>query len=147
MRSLSYDELFIGGRWQAPSTSQRIEVVSPHTEEPIGETPEATPGDVDRAVMAARDAFDNGPWPRLSPSERIEKIEKLAAVYGSHMDEMANLITAEMGSPRSFSVRPATAGSEPKCLRQNHSLRTITGGAPGRSASSSEKVRPSVRET
>jgi hypothetical protein len=47
-------------------------------------------------------------------------------------------------SPRSFSVRPATAGSELKCLRQNHSLRTITGGAPGLSDSPSEKVRPSV---
>ena len=43
MRSLSYDQLFIGGRWQAPATGQRITVISPHTEEPIGETPEATP--------------------------------------------------------------------------------------------------------
>ncbi len=65
MRSLSYDELFIGGRWQAPATGRRITVISPHTEEPIGETPEATHEDVDRAVAAARKAFDDGPWPRL----------------------------------------------------------------------------------
>ena len=54
MRSLNYDELFIGGRWQAPSTKQRLSVISPHTEEPIGETPEASPEDVDKAVTAAR---------------------------------------------------------------------------------------------
>jgi aldehyde dehydrogenase (NAD+) len=111
MRSRSYDELFIGGRWQAPSTTQRLSVISPHTEQPIGETPEAAPGDVDKAVAAAREAFDNGPWPRLSPFERMEKIEKLAAVYAGHMDEMADLITAEMGSPRSFSRLGQAAGA------------------------------------
>jgi aldehyde dehydrogenase (NAD+) len=103
MRSYSYDQLFIGGRWQTPSTGQRISVISPHTEEPIGETPEATLADVDLAVTAARKAFDDGPWPRLAVSERMEKIEKLAAVYTAQADEMADLITAEMGSPRSFS--------------------------------------------
>jgi aldehyde dehydrogenase (NAD+) len=103
MRSLAYEELFIGGRWRAPATSQRLSVISPHTEEPIGETPEAAAEDIDRAVEAARKAFDHGPWPRLSVDERIEKIEKLAAVYTAQTDEMADLITAEMGSPRSFS--------------------------------------------
>jgi acyl-CoA reductase-like NAD-dependent aldehyde dehydrogenase len=103
MRSYSYDELFIGGRWQPPATGQRNLVISPHSEELIGETPQATQGDVDRAVAAARKAFDDGPWPRLAVSERMEKIEKLAAVYTAQADEMADLITAEMGSPRSFS--------------------------------------------
>jgi len=103
VRSLVYDELYIGGRWQSPSTGQRLSVISPHSEEPIGETPAAAPEDVDKAVMAARTAFDEGPWPRLMPLERMEKIKKLAAVYSGHTDEMADLITAEMGSPRSFS--------------------------------------------
>lgn len=103
MRSLAYDELFIGGRWQAPATSRRISVISPHTEEQIGSTPEAAPEDIDRAVAAARTAFDEGPWPRLSVAERMEKVEKLAAVYAAETDAMADLITAEMGSPRSFS--------------------------------------------
>ena len=103
MRSLVYDKLYIGGRWQAPATGQRLSVISPHTEEPIGETPRAAPEDVDKAVMAAKVAFDEGPWPRLTPAERMEKVEKLAAVYSGHTDEMADLITAEMGSPRSFS--------------------------------------------
>jgi aldehyde dehydrogenase (NAD+) len=108
--SLAYDELFIGGRWRAPSTERRLSVISPHTEEPIGQTPEASPEDVDMAVAAAREAFDHGPWPRLSPSERMEKIEKLAAVYTGHTDEMADLITAEMGAPRGFS-RGGTLGA------------------------------------
>src|SRR5262245_54937296 len=86
MKSRSYDELFIGGRWHAPATGQRLSVISPHTEEAIGEAPEAGPQDVDKAVTAAREAFDHGPWPRLTPSERMEKIEKLAAVYAGHMD-------------------------------------------------------------
>ena len=103
MRSLNYDELYIGGRWQAPSTSQRLSVISPHTEQSIGETPEASPEDVDKAVRAARKAFDEGPWPRLSVGERMEKIEKLAAVYTAETDAIADLITAEMGSPKSFS--------------------------------------------
>jgi acyl-CoA reductase-like NAD-dependent aldehyde dehydrogenase len=103
MRSLTYDQLYIGGRWQAPSSGKRLSVISPHTEDPIGETPEATPEDVDKAVNAARLAFDEGPWPRLSVPDRIDKIEKLAAVYTSQTDEMADLITAEMGSPKSFS--------------------------------------------
>jgi aldehyde dehydrogenase (NAD+) len=103
VRSLNYDELFIGGRWQAPSTKQRLSVISPHTEESIGETPEASPEDVDKAVRAARKAFDDGPWPRLSVGERMEKIEKLTAIYTAETDAMADLITAEMGSPKSFS--------------------------------------------
>ncbi|MGV0793796.1 aldehyde dehydrogenase [Mycolicibacterium sp. XJ1819] len=103
MRSLDYDELFIGGRWQSPSSGQRLSVVSPHSEETIGGTPEASPEDVDRAVTAAREAFDDGPWPRLSVDDRLAKIEKLAAIYAAETDAIADLITAEMGSPKAFS--------------------------------------------
>ncbi|HEX3547709.1 MAG TPA: aldehyde dehydrogenase [Mycobacterium sp.] len=111
MRSLNYDKLFIGGRWRTPSTRQRLPVISPHTEEPIGETPEAAAADIDQAVAAARKAFDEGPWPRRSVGERMEKIEKLAALYTAETDEMADLITAEMGSPRSFSRLGQAAGA------------------------------------
>ncbi|HEY7053739.1 MAG TPA: aldehyde dehydrogenase [Mycobacterium sp.] len=111
MKSLEYEQLYVGGRWQDPSSEQRLTVISPHTEKAIGQTPEASPADVDRAVTAARAAFDEGPWPRLTVSERIEKIEKLAAVYSAHMDEVADLITAEMGSPRTFSRLGQAAGA------------------------------------
>ena len=98
-----YNQLFIGGRWRTPSTEQRLTVISPHSEKPIGDVPAAAPADVDGAVAAARHAFDHGPWPRLSPQERMRKVEELATIYGGHLDEMADLITDEMGSPRSFS--------------------------------------------
>ncbi|WP_006246802.1 aldehyde dehydrogenase [Mycolicibacterium tusciae] len=111
MRSLNYDQLYIGGRWQAPSTGQRLSVISPHTEQSIGETPEAAPEDVDKAVTAARKAFDDGPWPRLNVSERMEKIERLAAIYLAETDAIADLITAEMGSPKSFSRLGQGAGA------------------------------------
>ncbi len=103
MKPLSYDKIFIGGRWRKPATDRRISVISPHTEEPIGEAPEAAPEDVDAAVSAARAAFDEGPWPRLPVSERMAKVEELATRYAAHAEEMADLITAEMGSPRAFS--------------------------------------------
>ncbi|MFI5508105.1 aldehyde dehydrogenase [Mycobacterium sp. NPDC051804] len=111
MRSLNYDKLYIGGRWQAPSTGQRLSVISPHTEQSIGETPEAAPEDVDKAVTAARTAFDEGPWPRLRVGERMERIEKLAAIYMAETDAIADLITAEMGSPKSFSRLGQGAGA------------------------------------
>jgi aldehyde dehydrogenase (NAD+) len=107
----SYQELFIGSHWRKPSTTEPLTVVSPHSEEPIGEAPAAGRTDVDAAVTAARHAFDNGPWPRLDPRERIRKVEELAAIYAGHIDEMADLITAEMGSPHSFSRLGQAAGA------------------------------------
>src|ERR1700756_4980001 len=99
----SYDELFIGGRWRKPASPQQLAVVSPHSQEPIGHVQVAGPEDVDAAVAAARRAFDQGPWPRMTHAERMAKVEELAAIYARHLDEMADLITDEMGSPRSFS--------------------------------------------
>jgi acyl-CoA reductase-like NAD-dependent aldehyde dehydrogenase len=98
-----YNQLFIGGHWRKPSTEERLTVISPHSEKPIGDVPAASPADVDAAVTAARHAFDHGPWPRLDPRERMRKVEELATIYSGHLDEMADLITDEMGSPRSFS--------------------------------------------
>ncbi len=99
----TYAELFIGGQWRKPANPSQLAVISPHTEEPIGHVQVAGPEDVDAAVAAARQAFDHGPWPRLTHAERMAKVEELAAIYGNHVDEMADLITDEMGSPRTFS--------------------------------------------
>ena len=99
----SYDELFVGGSWRKPANPRQLDVISPHSEEPIGHVQVAGPEDVDAAVAVARQAFDHGPWPRLAHAERMAKIEDLAAIYAGNTDEMADLITDEMGSPRSFS--------------------------------------------
>ena len=95
--------LFIGGAWAAPSGDQIIEVISPHTEQPIAAVAAAGPEDVNKAVSAARLAQDEGPWPRLDPAERIAAVRRLAELYRPRRREMAQLITSEMGSPISFS--------------------------------------------
>ena len=97
------ERLFIGGEWVAPSSDRVIEVVSPHSEEVIARVAAPAPADVDRAVEAARAAFDSGPWPRMAPAERIEAVRRLTGLYAARKREMAALITAEMGAPISFS--------------------------------------------
>jgi acyl-CoA reductase-like NAD-dependent aldehyde dehydrogenase len=99
------DELFIGGHWAKPSTDRRIEVISPHSEEPVAQVTAASPNDVDTAVEAARGAFDAGPWSRQTPAERIDAVRRLAKVYGERRSEMAEVITSEVGAPISFSQR------------------------------------------
>ncbi|KWX66936.1 aldehyde dehydrogenase [Mycobacterium sp. NAZ190054] len=99
------DELFIGGNWVKPSTDGRIAVVSPHTEETVARVAAAGPADVDTAVGSARAAFDDGPWPRLDPAERTAAVRRLAKLYGERRQDMAELITAEMGAPISFAQR------------------------------------------
>ena len=98
-----HDKLFIGGDWVAPSTDATIDVISPHTEEVIACVAEAREADVDRAVAAARAAFDDGPWPRLRAVERADAMARLLAALQERSAEMATTITDEMGSPISFS--------------------------------------------
>ena len=99
----TYERLYIGGEWVEPSGSSTIEVISPHREEFVGSTPEATVADVDRAVTAARAAFDDGGWPQLTVAERSKYLTALAQAYEPHIQEMAELITEEMGAPAVFS--------------------------------------------
>ncbi len=99
----SYNEIFVGGEWRKPVNPHQLAVISPHTEDPVGHAQAAGPEDVAAAVDAARRAFDDGPWPRMTHAQRMAKVEQLAAIYAVHIEAMADLITAEMGSPRSFS--------------------------------------------
>ncbi|GLZ12420.1 aldehyde dehydrogenase [Actinomadura sp. NBRC 104425] len=99
-----HDRLFIDGDWAAPAGTGTIEVVSPHTEQAVGRVPEGTEADIDAAVAAARRAFDHGPWPRMTPAERAAVLGRLADIYAERQQEMADLITEEMGSPILFSV-------------------------------------------
>jgi aldehyde dehydrogenase (NAD+) len=101
--TLDRDALFIGGRWSKPATDAVLTVVSPHSEEIVARVPQTSAADIDAAVAAARTAFDEGPWPRMSPQERIDVIQSLSMLYAGKLDEMAHVITTEMGSPISFS--------------------------------------------
>ena len=62
---------FINGEWAAPSTDRQIEVIAPATEEVYVRVAAAQEADINRAVAAAREAFDKGPWPRMSHAERF----------------------------------------------------------------------------
>jgi aldehyde dehydrogenase (NAD+) len=95
----SYDRLFIGGEWVEPSSSAVFDVHSPTTEELVGRVPEAQNADVDRAVAAARQAFEHGPWPRMAPVERAAVLTKVAEAIRNDMQGLAELISNEMGSP------------------------------------------------
>src|ERR1700727_2534775 len=98
-----YDRLYIGGDWVTPEGTETISVISPSTEEVVGRVPEGTEADIDKAVAAARTAFDRGPWPRMTPTERGEILRKVATQIAAEMDDLAAIITGEMGSPISFS--------------------------------------------
>jgi betaine-aldehyde dehydrogenase len=99
----THSKLFIDGAWRAPATDATIEVISPHSEQVIARVAEAREADVDRAVAAARSAFDHGPWPRLPAAERADAMARLLAALQARSETMATTITAEMGSPLSFS--------------------------------------------
>ncbi|MBL7502822.1 aldehyde dehydrogenase [Frankia sp. CNm7] len=99
-----HDRLFIGGTWAAPAGSGTIDVISPHSEEVVGRVPEGTTADLDAAVAAAREAFDHGPWPRLSPAERADAIGRVAAVLNRRAEEVANTVSTEMGCPVSWAL-------------------------------------------
>jgi aldehyde dehydrogenase (NAD+) len=98
-----HDRFYIGGQWVVPAGSATIDVISPHTEEVIGRVPDGTAADMDRAVAAARDAFDNGPWPLMDPADRAAAVGRLADIYAARLGDFAEIITEEMGSPITFS--------------------------------------------
>jgi acyl-CoA reductase-like NAD-dependent aldehyde dehydrogenase len=99
-----YWKLFIGGRWVEPSTDARIEVVSPATEERVGSVAEAREADVDAAVAAAREAFDDGPWPRMTPAERGEALKRVSEEVQARVPEIAEAFMAEIGAPAELAV-------------------------------------------
>ena len=97
------DRLYIDGGWQAPAGTGTIDVVSPYTEAIIGRVPDGTAADMDRAVAAARRSFDRGDWRRTPPAERADLLERAAGLLHARRDEIAGLITDEMGSTAIFS--------------------------------------------
>ncbi|MCE7885847.1 MAG: aldehyde dehydrogenase family protein, partial [Actinobacteria bacterium ATB1] len=98
------DKLYIGGDWVDPVGTERIEVSSPHDGSALGSTPAASKEDIDRAVAAARTAFDEGPWPRMSVDERAEALARLSKALQERSSEIAETISRENGAPIASSV-------------------------------------------
>src|SRR5438552_12287188 len=97
--SVKPGKLLIDGQWV--DGSKKFNTINPATEEVLAEITEASATDVDRAVEAARRAFEdrNGPWRKLSASERGRLIWKLADLVEKNIDELAELETLDNGKP------------------------------------------------
>ena len=92
-------KLIINGEAVDSASGKTFTTSNPATEEPMCEVAEAGPEDVDRAVAAARAAFDDGPWPRMRPAERQKILWKLGDLILEHADEIARLETLDNGKP------------------------------------------------
>jgi acyl-CoA reductase-like NAD-dependent aldehyde dehydrogenase len=95
--TLERTTFFIGGEWTPPAGPDTIEVIDPTTEEVIGRVPEGTPEDVDRAVAAAREAFEV--WSQVPVQDRAEACAAVGQALYARQEEIAALISREMGMP------------------------------------------------
>ena len=111
-----FERFFVDGGWVDPATTDTFDIRSPHDGSAVGSAPNASEADIDLAVAAARRAFDDGPWPRMSVAERIAALKPFVEAYATRTTELAALVTSEMGSPHSFSE--AAHGIGPLALMQ-----------------------------
>jgi aldehyde dehydrogenase (NAD+) len=91
------DKLYIDGKWVDPAGNETIDVVNASTEEVMGRIPQGTPEDVDRAVAAARRAFEG--WSQRPLAERAEMLRAVAAGLAARSEEIASTIAQELGMP------------------------------------------------
>ncbi|MEE2706054.1 MAG: aldehyde dehydrogenase family protein [Planctomycetota bacterium] len=97
-------ECFIGGQWVPSQSGQRFATINPATEEPICQVAEGDAADVDLAVEAARNAFDNGPWAEMDARDRGALLNKLADLITEEAAELAALESLDNGKPISDAV-------------------------------------------
>lgn len=96
------EKLFIGGEWVAPMSGDQLEIINPNSEEVVARTAAAGPDDMDRAVAAARQAFDYGPWPTTPPAERGAVLMKMIDHLEARIPELCAAWTAQVGGLASF---------------------------------------------
>src|SRR3954469_16326580 len=97
------DKLFIGGEWVGPSGQGAIEVIDSTTEEVMGRVPEGTAEDVDRAVAAARGAFES--WSQASLAERGDACRAIGTALAARAEELGALMAREVGMPLPLCMR------------------------------------------
>ena len=96
---MQQERMYIGGEWVESLGGGWQAVEDPSTGEWFAEVPAGTAADADRAVAAAREAFEDGPWPRLSVDERCAMLERLAMVLEGRAEALTTLIVREAGCP------------------------------------------------
>ncbi|MFH8249332.1 aldehyde dehydrogenase [Microbacterium sp. B2969] len=103
--------VFAGGEFVQADAENVITVENPFDRSVVGQAPDASPADVDRAVGAAREAFDHGPWSTMSPADRADWIDRLADEVEARGAGTADLVTDEIGQP--ISIARAMNGIRP----------------------------------
>jgi phenylacetaldehyde dehydrogenase len=91
--------LLIDGKWVSARSGKTFPVYDPSTGAVMAQVAEADAADIDKAVKAARKAFEQGPWPRMSPSERGRILWKLADLIEKRTEEFATLESLDNGKP------------------------------------------------
>ncbi|HWH97967.1 MAG TPA: aldehyde dehydrogenase family protein, partial [Pseudolysinimonas sp.] len=91
------NKFFIDGAWVSPSSGDSFKVIDSGTEKLFFSVAEAQKADMDRAVAAARNAFDNGPWPRMTHVERGEYLHKIADALQRRMEDVAQIFPRQSG--------------------------------------------------
>ena len=111
---LDKKKFYINGKWIAPLEPRNYKVIDPSKEEPCAEISLGGKEDVNKAVSAAKKAFES--WAFTSKEERLDLLEKLYVIYKKRWAEMAKLISLEMGAPINFSteMQAATGASHIK---------------------------------
>jgi len=92
-----FDQVLIGGKWVAADRGS-YDVINPATEEIAGKAPRCSVAQVEAAARAARDAFEKGPWPRMSGAERGGLLQKAADSFKSQMASLVDLVIDETGA-------------------------------------------------
>jgi 5-carboxymethyl-2-hydroxymuconic-semialdehyde dehydrogenase len=90
---------YIAGEFRSGIDGRTFETLNPSTNEPIAEVAEGLAADIDEAVLAARRAFDEGPWPRLTPAERAVVLRRIAGAIRDSADEFVGLEILDIGMP------------------------------------------------
>src|ERR1700745_637993 len=91
--------MLIGGKWLDSASGKTFETINPATGETICQVAEGDKADVDRAVKAARQAFEQGPWPKMNASDRGRLINKLADLIEKNQEELASMESLDNGKP------------------------------------------------
>jgi len=112
-------QFYIDGRWVDPTSPATIDVVNPATEAVCGRVSLASAEDVDRAVMAARRAFEG--WSQTSRDERIALLDRIIAEYQRRAADLARAVTEEMGAPSALAERAQV----PSGLLHLHTAREV----------------------
>src|SRR5690606_9203985 len=105
------EQLFINGQWVEPSSDAKIEVIAPATEQVYLRVAAAQEADINRAVAAAREAFDRGPWPRMSHAERAAYLTKMSEQLAARAEDIGVVWPNEMGIIHSMAQAYSGAAS------------------------------------